>query len=626
VISPTQANRSVFAIVISEKGGAERREVFERPEISVGRVQGNDLMLPKGNVSKRHARLIFRDGRFIVTDLNSTNGTYVNRRRISQATIVREGDRIYVGDFVLRIELPEGALEASSVADQTGSGPVLARQSAVDAQQLASVPAAELEESSNTSYPKVPGPPRVPTAARHPAATVEPPAADALSSANMRAASIVDASQPEIVAPPSEASAEGTARRQSFAQLVQRVAGGVDPRALDGEVSDLIRTQLERAASEHAAAMQTEGALAPGLEPERAARAAVAELVGLGPLEPLLADPAVAEIALPRFDSITITRGGAVESAEPVFSSELSLRRALGRLCARSGAALAESEIWVERRLSGGARLRAVIGPLAETGALAVIEKPRRVSVTLEDLVRQGTISRAMATFLGACVSARTNILVVGPRGGGTAHVVSALASVGGEHRVVALQDLDDVAVPGLVARVALPTEPASVGHVMRVASRVPEARLVVDASRADVAAAVLDAAGEGTSGIIAALNAQSVRRAFGRIAADLVAGHSGMSVSAARELVAAGFDVAIEVTRLRDGRWRVVRIAELAGASAEEVQVADIFTFSVERTAAGGSVEGSFNASGSVPRIADDLAARGYPLDGSIFTRPPSR
>src|SRR6186713_3111260 len=94
----------MFSIIISEKGGAERREAFDRTEIKVGRVQGNDLMLPKGNVSKRHARLLYRDGRFIVTDLNSTNGTYVNRRRITQATIVREGDKIYVGDFVLRIE------------------------------------------------------------------------------------------------------------------------------------------------------------------------------------------------------------------------------------------------------------------------------------------------------------------------------------------------------------------------------------------------------------------------------------------------------------------------------------------------------------------------------------------
>src|ERR1700761_2504253 len=94
----------MFTIVISEKGGAERREAFDKNEINVGRVQGNDLMLPKGNVSKHHARLAFRDSRFVVTDLKSTNGTYVNGRKIAQATIVREGDKIYLGDFVLRVE------------------------------------------------------------------------------------------------------------------------------------------------------------------------------------------------------------------------------------------------------------------------------------------------------------------------------------------------------------------------------------------------------------------------------------------------------------------------------------------------------------------------------------------
>ncbi|MEZ4294919.1 MAG: FHA domain-containing protein [Polyangiaceae bacterium] len=105
---------AMFSVIISEKGGAERRESFDRTEINVGRVQGNDLMLPKGNVSKRHARLLFRDGRFIVTDLKSTNGTYVNGRKISQATIVREGDKIYIGDFVLRIETTSSAAPPAS--------------------------------------------------------------------------------------------------------------------------------------------------------------------------------------------------------------------------------------------------------------------------------------------------------------------------------------------------------------------------------------------------------------------------------------------------------------------------------------------------------------------------------
>src|SRR3954447_5086601 len=113
----------MFSIIISEKGGAERREHYDRTEINVGRVQGNDLMLPKGNVSKRHARLLYRDGRFIVTDLKSTNGTYVNGRKIAQATIVREGDKIYIGDFVLRIETTASSSSALSLGAPASADP-----------------------------------------------------------------------------------------------------------------------------------------------------------------------------------------------------------------------------------------------------------------------------------------------------------------------------------------------------------------------------------------------------------------------------------------------------------------------------------------------------------------------
>src|SRR5580658_4488090 len=112
----------MFAIIISEKGGGDRKETFDKSEINVGRVQGNDLMLPKGNVSKHHARLLFRDGRFIVTDLKSTNGTYVNGRKIAQATIVREGDKIYIGDFVIRLEgQSAGAVPDADAQSDDGS-------------------------------------------------------------------------------------------------------------------------------------------------------------------------------------------------------------------------------------------------------------------------------------------------------------------------------------------------------------------------------------------------------------------------------------------------------------------------------------------------------------------------
>src|ERR1700691_1759552 len=147
----------MFTIVISEKGGAERRETFEKSEISVGRVQGNDLMLPKGNVSKHHARILSRDGRFIVTDLKSTNGTYVNGRKIAQATIVREGDKIYIGDFILRIE--------TSAARPVSHAPPEPQHAADDApSDLQSVPPGQdpAREEGGSGLKNLPRPPQTP--------------------------------------------------------------------------------------------------------------------------------------------------------------------------------------------------------------------------------------------------------------------------------------------------------------------------------------------------------------------------------------------------------------------------------------------------------------------------------
>src|SRR6188474_96326 len=94
----------MFAIVITEKGGEQRRIVFNKPEVTIGRVQGNDIVLPKGNVSKRHARIVLKDGKFIIVDLKSTNGTYVNGRKITSPLVVKEADKIYIGDYIMGVE------------------------------------------------------------------------------------------------------------------------------------------------------------------------------------------------------------------------------------------------------------------------------------------------------------------------------------------------------------------------------------------------------------------------------------------------------------------------------------------------------------------------------------------
>src|SRR5262245_24132161 len=94
----------MFAITITEKGGEQRRLDFDKSEVTIGRVQGNDVILPKGNVSKRHARIVLKDGKFIIVDLKSTNGTYVNGRKITSPLVVKETDKIYIGDFILGVE------------------------------------------------------------------------------------------------------------------------------------------------------------------------------------------------------------------------------------------------------------------------------------------------------------------------------------------------------------------------------------------------------------------------------------------------------------------------------------------------------------------------------------------
>ncbi len=111
----------MFTIIIQEKGGEQRRMVFNKPEVTIGRVQGNDIVLPKGNVSKRHARIVLKDGKFIIVDLKSTNGTYVNGRKITSPLVVKDSDKIYIGDFIVGVD--EAAAEGDGPSESTTSPP-----------------------------------------------------------------------------------------------------------------------------------------------------------------------------------------------------------------------------------------------------------------------------------------------------------------------------------------------------------------------------------------------------------------------------------------------------------------------------------------------------------------------
>ena len=605
----------MFVIIVHEKGGAERREVFDAAELSVGRVQGNELMLPKGNVSKRHARLLYRDGRFIVTDLNSTNGTYVNRRKITQATIVREGDRIYIGDFVLRIEANNG--EAGSADEfRTGPSAAVARSSpsAPDVSNVAARSDLEVDE-----FTQAPGPLKATTTS-----SISSP---------------VSSDSPARLDPPLEATGthnvgrttqddRGEQAPNSAREIVRRLVERVAQRLPDVDLSapvppslgERIDGLLQEAWSEFTDAQQLQSTVAV----DRAIELARCELVEHGPLTELIADPSVSEIGVTRFDRVLSLRGGRMVAFDPGFSSDLSLRWAVSRLCAEAEAPLLPNEEVVERRILPGVRLSAVLGSIAASGACVAIRKAKRVSVTLEELVRRGAISRAMATFLQQCLAARVNVLVVGPRDGGVEALLAALAHALGEAPCVFIGERERSGSDAnfLLAGSDAPTTAGA----LQVAASLPGARVVAELFTGELCAKVVEAIADGSDGMIAARYAPSLRRGLMRLPGVVAAERPQIRIAAARELVANAFEIVVEVARLPDDRHRVLRIAEITGSAGEDIQTTDIFTFVMDRTAAGGAIEGVFTASGVVPQVVEAWRARGTTVESAIFSRPPSR
>ena len=675
----------MFAIIITEKGGNERREVFDRTEINVGRVQGNELMLPKGNVSKHHARLLYRDGRFIVTDLKSTNGTYVNGRKITQATIVREGDKIYIGDFILRLEVPPQQQAAAPIAEEAPDrisstrspsmreAPPPSRPPQLRPSQDSPVSHYPLENdpddqswSGDQPPPRPQAPAAVPVPAPSPAAPLRmpapprvpsPPSRDRMSSApSSRAGQPAVPQMPEPtasshggVASPRAASGSAPgprpatpsrdlagfgspesiqipAQRIAAFTLIERVEQAVDLQSLrDGnDPPKMLADRIDRALRDTAASLRSSGEISPQADVEAIVREARDELLGLGPLDALLNDEDILEIHVHHHAWISTLRTSGPRRAEVPFATEASLDRVLRRLCARANAPVAEGESTIERQVNpGNATLIAAFPPVSGTGPVATLRKCPPSSQTLEDLVRAGTMSRAMASFLGHAIAGHVNILVtVAPGADGRSMISSLLSAVRpDEHVVVAHDSGCQLTLPRNATGIRTPPTQEGASAVRAAARLGPDCLFVTHCENL-ITSEVLDAVAGGCDGVVAFMRAPTLRHAFARAVPEIAALRAGLPIDAVREWLNASFDVSIELVRLRDGRSRVARISEPAGVEGNAIALRDIFTFTVERTASGGAVEGSFHPSGVVPKVAENLQARGLGLDPGLFRR----
>jgi pilus assembly protein CpaF len=364
------------------------------------------------------------------------------------------------------------------------------------------------------------------------------------------------------------------------------------------------------------------------MQPERLKVLARSEILGLGAIQKLLEDPQVTEILVPRYDQIWVRRGAVLEAVEQGISSRRAFRRIIFRLCMKSGRPALSSETTLERVLPGIAVFWAVLPPHAPGQPSLVLRKSQENSTSLQSLVRVGVVSRAMSQFLQQAVTGRGRVLVVGPRDAEIAAVTGALLSTVTDGPLALLEGAAELGVAsshGPCFRWSLvgANEPRA---LVFAAARATNTQFGIVLENAKSTAALLDVLGGVSVGVVALREARSIDVALAQLTAELMTVYRGLTANAAHQSIAASFDLLVEVFRYRDGRQRVIRIAEISKVTADAIEITDVFNFVTSSNTAGDVVEGTFRSTGVVPKFVDEQLARGTVVDTNVFSRPSAR
>ncbi|WP_138423768.1 CpaF family protein [Maritimibacter alexandrii] len=353
------------------------------------------------------------------------------------------------------------------------------------------------------------------------------------------------------------------------------------------------------------------------------------EVMGLGPLEPLLADDSVSDILVNGHRNVFVERGGLLERAPTTFRDEKHLLRIIDKMVSRVGRRIDESQPWVDARLPDGSRVNAIIRPCAIDGPSLSIRKFSADKLTMEKLVSQGALSRNAAAFLHAAVGARMNVLISGGTGSGKTTMLNALSSfIDRRQRIVTIEDAAELQLQQEHV-VRLETRPANVegaGEVsqrllVKNALRMRPDRIVIGEVRGPEAFDMLQAMNTGHDGSMTTIHANTARDAISRLEQMVVMIGNDFPLSAVRAQVAAGINIVVQLNRLSDGRRRVMAISEVYGIEGDTILMQDIFAYRRAGRDAEGNVIGRFGPTGVRPRAVEAIEAAGYPLPTGIFT-----
>jgi pilus assembly protein CpaF len=410
----------------------------------------------------------------------------------------------------------------------------------------------------------------------------------------------------------------GTVRNEALAEIKARVHEALihelDPAQLAGDVSftSPARKAVEQAAEEQITAAD------PTLSRQERLRLAseiADEVLGLGPLEPLLRDPTVTEVMVNAWDRVYFERNGIIYRADTAFRDDSHVMNIIDKILRPVSRRLDDSSPMVDARLPDGSRVNAVIPPLAVHGPSLTIRKFSRELLSAEDLVRLGTLGRSTLDFLAACVRAQANILVSGGTGTGKTTLLNLLSAyIPQNERMVTIEDPAELQIKH-EDWVSLETRPPNIegkGEVVqrdlvKNALRMRPDRIIVGECRGGEAFDMLQAMNTGHDGSLTTVHANSPRDALSRIE-NMVLMAVDLPVTAIREQIASGINMLVHLSRLQDGSRRITHVTEIVGMQGGVISMHDIFEFQGRGVDSQGQIVGHLQPTGLRPHFLDRL------------------
>jgi pilus assembly protein CpaF len=425
----------------------------------------------------------------------------------------------------------------------------------------------------------------------------------------------------------SEPSGGVSTQRDTYSDLKSRVQNRLlaelDP-TMDvtrvGEVRNTIQELFEQVLAE-------ENIVLTRQERHRLFEQIAAEILGLGPLQPLLEDGSITEIMVNGPKNIYIERAGKIHRMPITFESDDHVMRIIDRIVAPLGRRIDESSPYVDARLDDGSRVNAIIPPISLVGPVLTIRKFPENPITLEQLVGYGTLTEEIIEFLRACVIARLNIVISGGTGSGKTTLLNVMSQfIPSDERIVTIENAAELQLrqDHVVTLESRPPNIEGTGEItirqlVINSLRMRPDRIIVGEIRDEAALDMLQAMNTGHDGSMTTAHSNSPRDSLARVETMVMMAGMDLPVRAIREQVASAIDLVVHQERMRDGDRKVVQITEISGMEGDVITMTDLFVF--EQTGyEEGKVIGRFRPTGLRPKFIEQIEASGIHLPASIF------